>query len=109
MYKVKYYELPATTQKSYYGKAYVLHDINGKIYLKSYNTFVCSIDRNGNFARHWNGYSRTTANHVNDFCKLFGLPGGNKKWWDNLPVKKAFNQPVNLFFYHTNTYIEKAV
>lgn len=76
------YDLPATTQKDYYGKAVVIED-GGNTILKSYNTLVCSIDADGNFHRHWYGYSRTTMNHINDFIRLFGIDGGGKKWWDS--------------------------
>lgn len=101
MLNYKIFELPATTQKSYYGKAVIFHNNkSGKIYLKSYDTFVCSIDRKGNFRRHWGGYSLTTMTHIKDFCKLYGIPAGNKKWWCSLPVKaaKEFNQPTAYYY-----------
>lgn len=88
------FKLEATTQKSYYGKAVVIKDgdINldpmGKASLRSYDTIVCEYDpRTGEFSRLWGGYSRTTANHINDFRRLYGLPALNKKAWEALPVK----------------------
>lgn len=76
------YKLNATTQKSYYGKATVIEE-NGEKMLKSYNTIVCKIDANGNFVKCWNGYSRTTQNHINDFRRLNGLDPMNKREWMN--------------------------
>ena len=58
-------ELQATLQKSYYKKAFELKDRNN-LYLQSYNTIVCGIVK-GKFVRYWDGYSRTSANHVDDF------------------------------------------
>ena len=78
------YNLPATRQKSYYGKAKVIEDGAEKS-LKSYETSVCKIDESGDFKRLWGGYSRTTINHVNDFRRLFGLPALSKKEWEALP------------------------
>ena len=75
--------LRATTQKSYYGKATVIYR-DGEAILQSYETEVCKIDKNGDFRKLWNGYSRTTAKHVNDFRKLFGLNPIAKKQWDNI-------------------------
>lgn len=83
---MKIYELSATIQKSYYGKAMVIED-NNKVQLKSYDTIVCEIDDGGNFVKLWNGYSVTTMKHVNDFRKLFNLETLNKKAWDNLPCE----------------------
>ena len=82
------YELRATTQKSYYGKAIVIEE-NGNIMLRSYNTIVCKIDRNGDFIRLWGGYSVTTMNHINDFRKSNGLAPLNKKAWCSLPCENT--------------------
>ena len=88
------FKLDATTQKSYYGKATVIKsgDINldplAKASLKSYDTIVCEYDpHTGEFSRLWGGYSRTTANHINDFRRMYGLAPLNKKAWESLPVK----------------------
>lgn len=78
--------LTATLQKSYYGKAKTRIE-NGGIVLRSYDTDVAMIDGNGNFHRLWNGYSRTTMNHVNDFRREHGLEMLNKKAWDNIPCE----------------------
>ena len=81
----EYNLVPRNNQKSFYGKAKVYE--NGKAsVLKSYDTFVCSIDRNGNFSRHWCGYSVTTQNHINSYRLNNGLDAINKKEWQSLPV-----------------------
>ena len=83
---MKRFELIATTQKSYYGKAYV-EETNGKAILYSYNTIVCFIDlKTKAFSRVWYSWSLTTSKHVDDFRKLYGLNKINKKAWLELPV-----------------------
>lgn len=81
---MRHEELKATTQKSYYKKAYVLKDGNN-LYLQSYNTIVCGLVE-GKFVRYWDGYSLTTMNHVNDFRMQHGLNRLCKKEWNKLPV-----------------------
>lgn len=77
--------LEATRQKSYYGKAGVITEGNVRK-LRSYETIVCEYNtETGEFVRLWGGYSRTTANHVNDFRRLFGLPALSKREWEALP------------------------
>lgn len=80
-------ELKATTQKSYYKKAYVLKDGNN-LFLRSYNTIVCGIV-NGKFLRYWDGYSSTTMKHVNDFRVQNGLTSLRKRDWDEIPVSEV--------------------
>lgn len=75
---VKRWELQATCQKSFYRKAYVLEDERGNLYLQSYDTIVCGII-NGNFKKFWDGYSKTTQNHVNDFRKFNDMDTLSKK------------------------------
>ena len=78
--------LKATTQKSYYGKA-IIREENGEKLLRSYETIVCKYNpETGKFTRLWGGWSRTTANHVNDFRRLYGLPTLSKKEWEAIPV-----------------------
>jgi len=81
---LKRYELKATTQKSYYRKAFVTETETGAT-LTSYTTDVCKIE-NGQFIRLWDGWSVTTANHVNDFRLFFGLGKICKKDWLALTV-----------------------
>lgn len=101
------FKLEATTQKSYYGKATVIKDgdINldpmARASLKSYDTIVCEYDpRTGEFSRLWGGYSRTTANHINDFRRMYGLAPLNKKAWESLPVKGDSGERYKLSFYN---------
>ena len=78
--------MPNDGRKSFYGKAVAIKAKDGKLFLKSYNTIVASIDKDGNFSRHWGGYSATTMRHVNAFVSSFGKGGGGKKWWLEQPV-----------------------
>lgn len=82
---VKKWELQATCQKSFYRKAFVLEDEKGNLYLQSYDTIVCGII-NGIFEKFWDGYSRTTQNHVNDFRKANSMDTLSKKNWESLSV-----------------------
>lgn len=81
---MKIYNLNATLQKSYYGKAKVIETDN-KVQLQSYQTIVCEIDKDNNFIRLWNGYSVTTMKHINDFRMAFGFDSLSKKEWLALP------------------------
>lgn len=66
-------------QKSFYGKAKVMHDEEtGIVQLKSYDTIVCMIDNFGKFHKLWNGYSATTMKHVQSFCDYYGIENGGK-------------------------------
>lgn len=85
---VKSWELKATSQKSFYKKAFVLEDSKGSLYLRSYDTIVCGIV-NGIFKKFWNGYSKTTITHVNDFRKAHFLEKLYKKDWESLSVDNA--------------------
>lgn len=69
--------------KSFYGKAKVIEE-DGETLLQSYDTIVCKITAGNRFVRLWSGYSVTTMRHINAFVEMFGIPGGGKKWWDNL-------------------------
>ena len=99
------FKLEATTQKSYYGKAWVIKDgdINlnpsAVARLRSYDTIVCEYNpKTGEFTRLWGGYSRTTANHINDFRRMYGLEPLNKKAWDALPVKNDSGERYKVEF-----------
>lgn len=76
--------------KSFYKKAFVIEntDTNERI-LKSYETRVAKITGDGEFVRLWGDYSATTMRHVNAFIDLYHVPGGGKKWWLALPVKRG--------------------
>lgn len=83
------YFLKATTQKSYYKKAYIFEDeANGICELWSYNTHICDYNtKTGKFTKIWQGWSRTTNNHINDFRKLFDLSQLNKRQWLEMEAK----------------------
>lgn len=68
-------------QKSFYKKAFVTTDADGDQYLTSYKTVV-AMKIKGRFYRCWNGYSRTTMEHVKAF---FGR-NISKKEWDEMDV-----------------------
>lgn len=82
---VKSWELKATSQKCFYRKAYVLEDDKGNLFLQSYDTVVCGII-DGIFKRYWDGYSKTTQNHVNDFRIANNFDTLSKKNWESLNV-----------------------
>ena len=54
--------------------------------LKSYYTIVCEI-RNGEFIRLWDGYSKTTAKHIDAFRMYYGFKALSKREWIELEVK----------------------
>lgn len=68
-------------QKSFYKKAFVTTDAEGNQYLTSYKTVV-AMKINGEFYRCWNGYSKTTLEHV----KAFIGRNISKKEWDEMDV-----------------------
>lgn len=53
----------------------------GRRDLCSYSTIVCSLLKNGEFVRKWDGYSATTMRHINYFRKRYCLETINKKEW----------------------------
>ena len=73
-------------RKSFYNKCEVV-ETESAYHLKSYDTIVCSMSKDGEFIRIWNGYSVTTMRHINAFMRFLGHPKlGGKKWWESLPV-----------------------
>lgn len=78
------FDLPATTQKSYYGKAKVIQTEKAR-YLLSYNTIVCGLLSDGCFVKLWEDWSSTTAKHINDFMRFVRWRNGfKKKEWNKL-------------------------
>lgn len=75
-------ELPAHYQKSFYGKAQIVSYKGTTLGLVSYDTLVCTFDRdikNHKAVLHIRGwYSRTTCNHINDF--ILYITGLEKKF-----------------------------
>ena len=78
------FDLPATIQKSYYGKAKIIRTEKAR-YLLSYDTIICRLSFGGEFRKLWDSWSATTAKHINDFMKFtrFGR-GFSKKEWEKL-------------------------
>ena len=62
-------------------RAIVIYDNYNTKTLKSYHTYICEIDNNGNFTKLWDGYSATTMKHINIFRQMFGLPTMSKYEW----------------------------
>lgn len=75
-------------QKSFYGKAKITVE-NYEILLKSYDTIVCKVDAEGNFVKLWDGYSPTTARHINSFRVMEGFKPIRKAEWDSMEVGVA--------------------
>ena len=100
------YYLKATYQKSYYKKAKVFMD-DDFIVLRSYDTDVIAIDREKNkIIRLWNGWSKTTSIHINDFLKQNGFSTLNKKEW--LAMECINPEPVYNMYYSTGFYTHKS-
>ena len=72
------YELNATNQKSYYGKALVLEN-KSTIKLQSYETIVAVLNKKTNVLKISGWYSMTTSKHINDFAKMCGYGKGLSK------------------------------
>ena len=72
--------------KSFYGKAMVLHRDN-VLTLYSYDTPVCEIRPKVGFIRLWNGWSVTTARHINEFRRQCAMTAICKSDWLALPVE----------------------
>ena len=66
--------MPTSSRKSFYGKAFVLEGKDSTHWLQSYNTIMCSVDRDGHVRRHSDYSSNTTNRHVKAFLETFA-PG----------------------------------
>lgn len=69
------------SRKSFYGKAKVIHRGNS-YYLYSYDTLVAVWD--GTMHRKWDGYSATTARHINEFARQYEGHGYTKSQWEKV-------------------------
>ena len=63
----------------------VIIPVDGGYLLKSYHTTVAAFV-NGAFYRLWNGYSVTTAKHVDIFREWLNMPKMSKREWIETPV-----------------------
>ena len=78
---MKTYELfPKSNQKSFYVKAKVIIDNDGKEKLYSYDTLIIERDQDGILYRRYNSWSATTGKHIMSFCGL------NKSQFFKLPM-----------------------
>ena len=62
------------SRKSFYRKAFVLDDLNGTRYLKSFDTIICSADADGYVRKYAEIESATTNRHLKSFLHLYA-PG----------------------------------
>lgn len=55
---------------------------NGTLkYLQSYDTLIVKVDCEARtITKLWNGYSKTTLKHVNEFLQGYGLGFSKKEW-----------------------------
>lgn len=65
-------ELKRMDGGSFYRKAHVICHFTGGYTLKSYDTLVARIDDDGVFTRLWDGWSATTARHIDAFRQRYG-------------------------------------
>ena len=88
-------------RKSFYNKAHIITTDDGEIILRSYETNVATYNpRTRTFTKLWNGYSRTTMEHIGEFCKQFDIPfTPTKKNWLNLPYD---NTPTRYYVAGSN-------
>lgn len=99
-------KLTPTRQKSYYNKAIIMID-DDFIVLRSYNTDVIAIDKRENkIIRLWNGWSKTTSKHINDFLMLYGFKPLSKKEWLDLPCIN--NEPTYNIYISNGWYTYKS-
>ena len=63
--------MPTSSRKSFYGRAFVLEGKDSTHWLQSYNTIMCSVDRDGHVRRHSDYSSNTTSRHVKAFLETF--------------------------------------
>lgn len=73
-------------RKSFYGKARVTQHSGNLSVLTSYETEVAAV-KNGRPIRLWDGWSATTARHVNEFFRQYGFKALSKKEWLAMPVE----------------------
>lgn len=62
--------MPCNGRKSFHGKALVI-EANGVTYLKSYDTIIASIGRDGNVYKHSSYRSHTTDAHIKSFLESY--------------------------------------
>ena len=85
----------AGARKSFYRKAFILDDLNGTRYLKSYDTVMCSADADGYVRKYADiqPHSNATRRHVKSFLHVYA-PGTSTKDFDGRAVEN--DRPVLL-------------
>ena len=73
---------PTDGRKSFYYKAIVRQDSQGREVLYSYNTPVLRKEKDGTYTRLWNGWTGATGRHVKSWANI------DKKTWDKMPVEE---------------------
>lgn len=77
--------VPSNSRKSFYGRARVI-EIAGAHCLRSYDTVVGCVDKDGVTHRYSDWDSKTTRCHVKSFCEQFS-DIDSKAFW-KLPCEK---------------------
>ena len=77
-----------SSRKSFYRKAFVLDDLNGTRYLKSFDTIICSADADGYVRKYAEIESTTTSCHLKSFLRLYA-PGTNTDDVRKMAVEKS--------------------
>jgi len=78
--------VPTNSRKSFYRKAYVLEGRDGTRWLQSYDTVMCSVDRDGHVRRHSEYRSKTTDCHVRSFLNTYA-PGTDAATFRKMKVE----------------------
>lgn len=76
------------SRKSFYRKAFVLDDLNGMRYLKSFDTIICSADADGYVRKYAEVESATTNRHLKSFLYLYA-PGTDTGDVRKMTVEKS--------------------
>ena len=101
-------ELSREYQKIFYKKAALIEN-KRRVFLQSYDTIVACVDK-GKLLKLWDGYSVTTARHIDAFCYSFGIKYVSKKEWGNMPlsrIKKPYREELNYKTNYFNPYSDK--
>ena len=69
----EYVELsPHNGRRSFYNKAHIIYTKDDNVFLKSYDTIICRVDKtNGNVYRYTDRISNTTCAHIKSFITEF--------------------------------------
>ena len=88
-------------RKSFYKKAHIITTDDGEIILQSYTTNVaCYNPHTNQLIKLWNGYSRTTMEHIAEFCAQFNIEfTPSKRNWLALPYD---NTPTRYYIVGSN-------